>query len=403
MQRDMKRLPSHPKILLVLPEVFEVNGGIQMFCRALCLAATRWARQNGGSVRAIVLNDSVAPDSRYLDGCDSFTAAGARKVKFIKSYLREVLVFKPDIILVGHLSLSPLLLASGAKVNRRRFVVIHGIEAWKKLPLLHRRAIAKADAALAVSDYTKNEFVRHNRIDPKLVKIFPCTLDPLWNPQQLQLEDNERPVLLTVCRLNKADAFKGVDSVIRALPCVIERLGSLEYRIVGSGDDLPRLRALANQLNVSEYVRFIGSASDEELRELYRGCSMFVLPSEKEGFGIVFLEAMAYAKPVVAGAHGGTPSVVIEGETGLLVQREETGQIAEAICRLVGDSELSNRLGRAGYERLAEHFTFERFEANLDEVFRDHFRAPAPALSAVEAGTVAAHPPIKGSVVSSDF
>ncbi len=169
-------------------------------------------------------------------------------------------------------------------------------------------------------------------------------------------------MLLTVARMNREDKYKGIDNVIRSLPGVVNVTGPLEYRIVGSGDDVPRLRALAEELGVSGCVKFLGAASDEALREQYRECSLFVMPSNEEGFGIVFLEAMAYGKPVIGGANGGTPSVVKDEETGLLVEGSDVARITESITRLLSDAELRERYGRAGHERLLNEFSFERFE-----------------------------------------
>src|SRR5205823_13333779 len=103
---------------------------------------------------------------------------------------------------------------------------------------------------------------------------------------------------------------------------------------------------------VARYVHFMGGVSEAELRGLYKRCSLFVMPSRKEGFGIVFLEAMAYGKPVVGGAHGGTPSVVRDGETGLLVESSDVAGIADSIILLLGNEEMRKTFGLAGHKRL---------------------------------------------------
>lgn len=343
-----------------------------MFCRAFCLAAGRWAQNNDALVSALVLNDDVVPDVRYVDGeFISYVGAGKSKPKLIRHYLSRILATRYDLIIFGHISLSPLALLakifnSGAKIG----VMTYGIEVWRPLAKIQRKALQQADVVLAISDYTKDELIKHSAIPAEKIKIFPCTLDPHWeNPPPVKTLECTPLGILSVSRMNKEDRYKGIDSVIRSLPAVVQEVGPVEYTLVGQGDDVPRLRALASGLGVARYVNFMGGLSDAELRDQYRRCSLFVMPSKKEGFGIVFLEAMAYGKPVVGGAHGGTPSVVKDKETGLLVHSSDVAAIAHSITRFLNDEEMREKFGLAGHQRLLGEFTFEKFEHNLKEVF----------------------------------
>jgi glycosyltransferase involved in cell wall biosynthesis len=225
-----------------------------------------------------------------------------------------------------------------------------------------------AHTVLAISEYTRGELLKHNRLEPQKIRLFPCALDPYWTADDQPPEQAAHPpMLLTVARLERGDDYKGVDSVIRSLPAVVREFGPVDYRVVGDGNDLPRLKALAEHCGVARYVTFAGRLSEAALRQHYRRCSLFVMPSEREGFGIVFLEAMAYAKPVIGGAHGGTPSVVRHGETGLLVNRLDIEELTQAMLRMLKNDQLCADFGRAGYHRLLETFTFENFEANFNE------------------------------------
>ncbi|HVG20701.1 MAG TPA: glycosyltransferase family 4 protein, partial [Blastocatellia bacterium] len=287
---------SDKRILLLLPEAFESAGGIQMFCRSLCLAAGRWAQKNNGSVSAIVLNDRVAPDSRYVNGeFSSFIRAGGSKFKFVSSYLRQVATCKPDLIVVGHVSLSPLALLSLSPGRPAKFCVItYGIEVWRSLTFAQRNALRRAERVLAISEYTRGELLRRNGLDPEAVALLPCSLDPHWSVDAEPTPNSATPpIVLTVGRLMRGEEYKGVDSVIQSLPDVVREFGPVDYRVVGHGDDIPRLKEMADRLAVSQFITFTGRLSEEQLREVYQKCSLFVMPSEKEGFGIVFLEAMA--------------------------------------------------------------------------------------------------------------
>jgi glycosyltransferase involved in cell wall biosynthesis len=344
-----------------------------MFCRALCLGAGKWAQKHGASVDALTLNDGLTPDTSYINGrFTSYVGAGKSKAKFVRHYLRHVFGRHHDLVIFGHVSLSPLaLLAKLINPGVRIVVVAHGIEVWHPLPKAERTALHRVDLILAVSDYTKAELIKHNALPAEKIRIFPNTLDPHWKSALLGATlECTPPMILSVSRIKKEDRYKGIDNVIRSLPAIVREVGPVEYRVVGQGDDVPRLQALAAGLGVARYMSFKGRLSDTELREQYQQCSLFVMPSKKEGFGIVFLEAMAYGKPVVGGAHGGTPSVVIEGETGFLVDNADVKGIARAITRLLCDEEMREKFGRAGNRRLLNEFTFDKFEHNLQEVFR---------------------------------
>jgi len=362
------------RVLLVLPEVFGATGGIQMFCRSLCLAAGSWAEKNDVLLDALVLNDCVAPDSRYVNGgFNQFVTAGKNRTRLAASYLKRVLPNAPDLVVFGHIGLSKLAVLPAVRL-RKSCIVAYGIEVWRSLPSMEAKALSKADAVLAISDYTARELFTRHSVASERVRIIQPSLDPYWTPDEPAQESGNPPIILTVARLSSGDNYKGVDSVIKSLPAVVEQIGRVEYRIVGSGDDIPRLETLARDANVSQFVNFTGELPAEALRNEYRTCSLFVMPSEMEGFGIVFLEAMAYSKAVVGGAHAGTPSVIQDGKTGLLVERLNIEGISDAIVRLLRDDALRTQLGRAGHQRLLDDFTFQSFEAKFHSYLRTVFR-----------------------------
>lgn len=343
-----------------------------MFCRALCLAAGRLAKSNGGTVTALVLNDDVPPDARYVNGGFAlYAGAGKSKSKLVRQYLRQLASNRYDWIIFGHVTLSPLaLVAARLQPHAKTAVVTYGVEVWRPLTKIQRRALRKVDVVLAISDHTRHQLAKHSGIAIEKIKLFPCTLDPHWDLEgPAASSECEPPLMLTVARMTKEDTSKGIDSVIRSLPQVMSELGPIEYRVVGQGGDVPRLRALAAALGIAKHVIFTGELTDAELRELYRRCSLFILPSRQEGFGIVFLEAMAYGKPVIGGLHGGTPFVVKDRETGWLVNSADVPEIAQTIIRFLGDDKLRQRFGTAGRERLLREFTFQNFEQNFNEIF----------------------------------
>lgn len=192
-----------------------------------------------------------------------------------------------------------------------------------------------------------------------------------------QLAPAQTTLLLTVGRLVRR---KGVDLVLEALASLCSELPDLRYAIAGSGPELDSLRSLAASLGLADRVHFLGAVDEETKRALYSACDVFVMPNrllggeDFEGFGLVFLEAALAGKPSIGGANGGVPDAVIDGETGLLVDPERPGAVANAIRRLSADPAFARRLSDAARARVQrEHgllAVWRAFAAARDGVIR---------------------------------
>ena len=159
-------------------------------------------------------------------------------------------------------------------------------------------------------------------------------------------------ILLQVGRLVKR---KGVDKVLEALPEVLKECKDLVYVVVGNGPECSNIELRIKNLELSNYVILIADASDEDVQAWYELCDIFIMPArdidgDVEGFGIVYLEANAYGKPVIAGDSGGVRDAVKPDLNGLLVNPESTTEIRDAILKLCKDEFLRRRLGQQGRE-----------------------------------------------------
>jgi phosphatidylinositol alpha-1,6-mannosyltransferase len=184
-------------------------------------------------------------------------------------------------------------------------------------------------------------------------------------------------LLLSVGRLQRR---KGHDTAIRALAALGPHRSDVRYVIVGTGEEEGALRRLAAECGVAGRVCFEGSVTDAELPEYYAACDVFLLPNRKdgediEGFGIVFLEAQAAARPVVAGRTGGAPEAVAEGETALLVGGDDVAELVAALDTLLSSAELRARFGSAGRSRALREFTWERTAAVVRTLVEEMQRA----------------------------
>jgi phosphatidylinositol alpha-1,6-mannosyltransferase len=170
------------------------------------------------------------------------------------------------------------------------------------------------------------------------------------------------------------DRYKGHDVITRAMPLVRAQVPDAQWVVIGNGPLRSGLERLATAQGVEDAVHFLGAVSDEERNAWLRRASLLAMPSRLpdggfagEGFGIVYLEAGAYGKPVLAGNVGGALDAVVDGETGLLVDPRNHVAVAAAATRLLRDGELAQRLGTAGAKR-AKSFAWPVICRRVEEV-----------------------------------
>jgi phosphatidylinositol alpha-1,6-mannosyltransferase len=231
---------------------------------------------------------------------------------------------------------------------------------------VRKRALTSADRVLAGSEYTAS-LARELGVSAERLRVTRYGTDPArFRPLDAtglreRLGLLGRPVLVTIARLVER---KGIDSVLRALPAVRRAVPGVAYVVVGDGPERERLLATARAGGVEDAVQFVGGVSDEELPLWYSLADVFVMPSRSvppdvEGFGIVFLEAGACERPVVAARAGGVPDAVADGISGLLVTPGETDELGEKLILLLLDPQRAAELGRRGRERVLAELNWD--------------------------------------------
>jgi phosphatidylinositol alpha-1,6-mannosyltransferase len=260
---------------------------------------------------------------------------------------------------------------------RRVAIAAHGrellLEPWagvgaaqRGYDRVRRRELTSADCVLAGSRYTA-ELARTLGALPERVRVTRYGTDPArFRPEdatslRARLELGTRPVLLTIARLVPR---KGIDSVLRALAEVRRVVPDVVYVIAGDGPDRARLDELVRSSGLEGSVRFAGVVPDGELALWYSLGDVFVMPSRSdppdvEGFGIVFLEAQACERPVVAARAGGVPDAVADGISGVLVEPGDEPGLARALVDLLSDPARRAELGRRGRERVLAELNWE--------------------------------------------
>lgn len=353
--------------LLLLPDVTS-QGGIQQHGRNL-LAAFGAA---GLSARAVVLHGTTSlPMTDRLE--QLAWPCGGSRTRFVWRAAIDAARRRSDVVLIGHrafLPLAPLLRL--AAPSSRLWRAAYGIDVEAPFTRFERAALACLEQVVAISPWTRSLVLQAGYRGP--VELLPCSLPPGASPASAALAQVSSPLrLLTVTRLSAAEGYKGVDTIIEAV-AALRTAGMLaRLRVVGEGDDRPRLEQLASQLGVAADVDFLG-ASDGPARDAeYVACDAFVLPSTREGFGLVFLEAMLHARPVVACDAGGAPFVVRPEAGGWLARPSDAMHLAELLASLVRRPDLARSLGEQGRDLALSEFSFPR----LVQGVRDLIRAPS--------------------------
>lgn len=337
------------RTLLLAPEIFENEGGIprilQIYLKALCdLAGPR------DGVRLLALNDHMV-DSRDLRRNSNarlteWRVCSRNKLRFVRAALE--MSRGCDRIICGHVGQLPVALAAKA-VNRnlRYYLVAHGIEVWRPFTRTEAMAIRGAERVFCVSDYTRRELLRNCPMPESRAVVLHNALDPYFNIAPGEPRAGRPPTILVVTRLTRADRYKGVELMVEAMTAIRAQIPDARLRIIGRGDDLPYLQGVRDRLGLRSAIDFLGYVDDRTMAAELRSCTLFALPSKKEGFGLVFLEAMANGRPCLGARAGGVPEVITP-DTGVLVDYGDVpGLAATTVAALRREWDETKILDRA--------------------------------------------------------
>ncbi|MBI5648841.1 MAG: glycosyltransferase family 4 protein [Chloroflexi bacterium] len=249
-----------------------------------------------------------------------------------------------------------------------------GEELFRRIPRIKYHALCHSDRLLSISHNTAQIAAQKNIGLPEGKVVHLCTEPPLFSREstdECRVESPYDPTkrnqsVMIVGNMHRGLLYKGHQQLIAAWSEVIEKCPNAQLWIVGGGGDKPRLEDQAHALpsKVSRNVIFMGRADADVLAQLYQRCRVFAMPSLREGFGLVFVEAARYGVPCIGGKHDSVKEIVLHNQTGLLVE-QEPDDIASACLQLLTDDVLARSLGEAGRKRYQETFRFCHFRERL--------------------------------------
>jgi phosphatidyl-myo-inositol dimannoside synthase len=346
---------GHPALAAIT--LHERGGGIAALSR---LVLDVLAEHSDGPVRSL----SLIAGPRE----GTFATGTAARLAFGRRVAACEATGHCDWLFFTHLSLATVQRFVPALIRKPYAVFLHDIEAWNAQPDVRRHVLRGAFLRVANSAYTARRVAESNPTVGPVVSC-PLALPADWStppplPRPPGLPADARTVII-VGRMVSTERYKGHDQLIEAWPQVRAAVPDARLVCVGEGDDVARLRAKATAAGVGDAVAFPGFVSDAVRRALYQQAGVFAMPSRREGFGLVYLEAMASGMPCIGSIHDAAPEVIADGVTGVLVDQADIASLASHIVRLLTHDDLRRGMGEAGRRRFLSEFTYGAFARRL--------------------------------------
>ena len=372
-------------ILIVGSDFKPLTGGVAEYTHQLASSL----HKAGDNV--IVLSERMKNDTSFDKSCPytvyrhdfRFISSGA-VMKYGKGYRwlkKFVKIHSPiDIIISNCREVSSVTSLAVSRALQIPFVIFtHGLEINRKEvkeKLMINLVLRGASRVICNSTFTQG-IVRRFGVPKNRTAVVPGAIAvdeykvPCYNSKNSHSADRKSRKEKIILTCGKLTERKGHDIVIKALPIILRKIGNVKYFIAGTGPYEMTLRALSRGFELQDRVVFRGRVTNSERRDLYKACDVFAMPCRElqngdvEGFGLVFLEANAFCKPVVAGRSGGTADAVEHGKTGFLLDPLDVDQVADTIIYLMTHPKIAARMGRNGRRRVEREFTWDISGAKL--------------------------------------
>ncbi len=348
------------RVLLLTTDAYGGHGGIALYNRDIAdaLAAMPQVTEVVVVPRTLPFAPQGVPEKvRFL------THAAGGKLRYVRAAL-ACARSRFDLLICGHANLLPLAGLLQLKLRCPLVLMVYGIDVWTRPHASTNFWLRRVSAVWSISKVTRDRMNVWAKLPDSAFVLLPNAIHldrygvaeksaELVARYQLQ----GRKVILTLARLPSAERYKGVDEVIEALPALIKNLPGLKYLVAGDGDDRARLEAKVQALGLADHVVFAGFVDERQKADHFRLADVFVMPGRGEGFGFVFLEALACGVPSVGSMIDGSREALLDGALGELVDPSDPDSIRDGIQRAL-QKPIEILPGLA-------HFGWPRFRARL--------------------------------------
>lgn len=376
------------KIHIWVPNLFGFKGGIQVYSDYFLRALQQSMPQS--QIEIFIMHDvcaDVKPTAPYVSSTSAQLHFAGRVPHRLRNpaYAMQLLVNgllqRPDLIITTHLNFTPVARIIWQMTKIPYWTVAHGVEAWNIQRPKVQKGLQSANHILPVSEYTRRRLLSEQQLNSDRLSTLANTVDTQRfqicpKPERLLQKyglSAEQSVILTVSRLCSTESFNSYDPVLAALPIIKEEIPDVHYIIVGKGDDRNRLEQAIRDQQLTKHVTLAGFVPDDELCDYYNLCDVFALPSKLEGFGIVYLEALACGKPALGGNQDGAMDALCAGKLGALVDPDDSEVIAQALIQILNNSYPNPLMyqPQALRQSVIETYGFNTFKQKLSSLLTD--------------------------------
>lgn len=372
----------HKKLILFTLQTFSTTGGIQKMTRTLAYSLFNIAKSENWDFKLFSVYDSRYDlMDRYLPA-ENYIGFANHRIKLILKTINTAA--KSDTVILSHINFSLIgitikLLNPKCKV----WLIAHGIEVWRPVNFVKRTFLKKyCDKILCVSKFTKDQMIKWHHSDPEKCIVLNNAVDPFIKlPETFEKPEyllnrygltTSNQVVFTLTRLASSEQYKGYEQAIKAVSLLKYTFPNIKYILSGQYDAVEeiRIRHLISMYEAEEQVILTGFLNETELTDHFLLSDLFVLPSKKEGFGIVFVEALACGLPVICGNEDGSIDAIKNGELGTAINVGDLDQLEKTI----GDAlktPLTVESRKDLQNQCLRYFKEEVYRSNLHKLLND--------------------------------
>jgi phosphatidylinositol alpha-1,6-mannosyltransferase len=366
------------KILLFTLQSFSTTGGIQKMTRTLAHSLNQISVKNNWGFDMYSAYDADRDLMPQYLPAEKFRGFNANRSAFALQAVKKGI--QSDVVILTHINLALVgLIIKKISPKTQVWLIAHGIEVWRPLSFIKNALLKACDKVICVSNFTKQEMISRHQINADKCSILNNAIDPFMQlpttfvkPEHLLNKYNlthANPVIYTLTRLANSEQYKGHDQVIKIINRLKVKYPGVKYVLSGQYDanEEIRIKAMIAEDGVQDDVILTGFIDEKDIPDYFLLADVFVLPSKKEGFGIVFIEALACGLPVICGNADGSIDAIRNGELGQAVDADNLDQLEAAISNVLETSLSADK--RAYLQKQCLHyFNEDAYMENLEEL-----------------------------------